>query len=161
VTWSVCGQPRQTTCTLTPTTVTTSSERKVFVCLLYSMTNKVRGVQHVKPFRVERFSIVCVCVCVLRVYVCVFVCVCVRVTVCTCVCVMWVCVCVCVCVCVLCDLFLNYCRGPSGARCPGWDRVDHCCCVIYCHSKVFMVQATRLCNLICGLGNTCGLFRGT
>jgi hypothetical protein len=22
------------------------------------------------------------------------------------------------------------------------------CCVIYCHSKVFMVQATRLCNLI-------------
>ncbi len=23
------------------------------------------------------------------------------------------------------------------------------CCVIYCHSKVFMVQATRLCNLIC------------
>ncbi len=34
-------------------------------------------------------------------------------------------------------------------------------CVIYCHSKVFMVQATRLCNLICGLGNTCGLFRGT
>jgi hypothetical protein len=35
------------------------------------------------------------------------------------------------------------------------------CCVIYCHSKVFMVQATRLCNLICGLGNTCGLFRGT
>jgi hypothetical protein len=24
-------------------------------------------------------------------------------------------------------------------------------CVIYCHSKVFMVQATRLCNLICGL----------
>jgi hypothetical protein len=26
---------------------------------------------------------------------------------------------------------------------------------------VFMVQATRLCNLICGLGNTCGLSRGT
>ena len=23
------------------------------------------------------------------------------------------------------------------------------CCVIYCHSTVFMVQATRLCNLIC------------
>jgi hypothetical protein len=34
-------------------------------------------------------------------------------------------------------------------------------CVIYCHSKVFMVQATRLYNLICGLGNTCGLFLGT
>jgi hypothetical protein len=26
-----------------------------------------------------------------------------------------------------------------------------CCGVIYCHSKVFMVQATRLCNLICNL----------
>jgi hypothetical protein len=39
-------------------------------------------------------------------------------------------------------------------------RLDQCC-VIYCHSKVFMVQATRLYNLICGLGNTCGLFRGT
>jgi hypothetical protein len=23
-----------------------------------------------------------------------------------------------------------------------------CCCVIYCHSNVFMVQVTRLCNLI-------------
>jgi hypothetical protein len=34
-------------------------------------------------------------------------------------------------------------------------------CVIYCHSKVFMVQATRLCNLICDLGNTWGLFLGT
>jgi hypothetical protein len=34
-------------------------------------------------------------------------------------------------------------------------------CVIYCHSKVFMVQATRLYNLICILGDTCGLFRGT
>ena len=34
-------------------------------------------------------------------------------------------------------------------------------CAIYFHSKVFMVQATRLWNLICGLGNTCGLFRGT
>jgi hypothetical protein len=33
--------------------------------------------------------------------------------------------------------------------------------VIDCHSKVFMVQATRLCNLICNPGNTCGLFRGT
>ncbi len=30
--------------------------------------------------------------------------------------------------------------------------VTSCCCVIYCHSKVFMVQATRLCNLICSLG---------
>jgi len=26
-----------------------------------------------------------------------------------------------------------------------------CCCVIYCHSKDFMVQATRLCNLICNM----------
>jgi hypothetical protein len=35
------------------------------------------------------------------------------------------------------------------------------CCVIYCHSKVIMVQPTRLFNLIYNLGNTCGLFRGT
>jgi hypothetical protein len=29
-------------------------------------------------------------------------------------------------------------------------------CVIYCHSKVFMVQATRLYSLICNLVDTCG-----
>ncbi len=38
-----------------------------------------------------------------------------------------------------------------------WLRSSTTVCVIYCHSKVFMVQATRLCNLICNLGNTCGM----
>ena len=33
--------------------------------------------------------------------------------------------------------------------------------MIYCHSKVFMVQATRLYSLICNLVDTCGLFRCT
>ena len=33
--------------------------------------------------------------------------------------------------------------------------------MIYFHSKVFMVQATRLYSLICNLVDTCGLFRCT
>ncbi len=36
-----------------------------------------------------------------------------------------------------------------------------CCLCDLLPFKVFMVQTTRLCNLICGLGNTCGLFHGT
>ena len=35
------------------------------------------------------------------------------------------------------------------------------CCVIYCHSKVFMVQGTRLYNLLCYLVDTCGQFHCT
>ena len=44
---------------------------------------------------------------------------------------------------------------------PGNCGRPFCCCVIYCHSKVFMVQATRLYSLICNLVDTCGLFRCT
>ena len=84
MTWSVCGQPRQMTFTLTPTTATTSPEREVFVCLLYSMTKIVRSVQHVKPFRFDRFNLVGVCVSVLYKCLCVCVCVCVCVNVCVC-----------------------------------------------------------------------------
>jgi hypothetical protein len=34
------------------------------------------------------------------------------------------------------------------------DFVPYSCCVIYCHSKVFTVQATRLYSLICSLVDT-------
>ena len=55
----------------------------------------------------------------------------------------------------------SQCRRSSGTSVYDLKLNYYWCVMIYCHSKVFMVQATRLCNLMCGLGNTCGLFRGT
>ncbi len=52
-------------------------------------------------------------------------------------------------------------EGKTPRHAKFWYPCRDLCCVIYCHSKVFMVQATRLYNLVCNLGNTCGLFRGT
>jgi hypothetical protein len=53
------------------------------------------------------------------------------------------------------SLFHSFPRQPSQKNSPfkkvSTKTIKQHVCVIYCHSKVFMVQATRLCNLICNL----------